>query len=691
MVYKNLPLQLTSFIGREQEILDVTNLLSSSHLVTLTGPGGSGKTRLAIQIANAVSEPFVDGVWLIDLVPLHEPDLVPQLVALAFGLRPNSNQSFLELLQDFVKTKHILLILDNCEHLSDACAHLARGLLSREPELRILATSRQPLAIAGETIYPIAGLAWPSPDKHLVDHPQDFMQYDAVRLFVERARTTSPKFNISPENAWSMVEICRRLDGLPLALELASARINVLTLNEITARLNDRFNLLTSGQKMGFEPRHQTLRAAIDWSYSLLSPDEQVLLRRLAVFTAGITIDMAETICCGEGLADGQTIELLSSLVDKSLIIAETGGRTEARYRLLDTIREYGLEKLDEAGETAQLRHRHLDIFLIRAEEAAPKLGEAYQQLWLNWLESEHDNLRAALAWSLESNRIEDGLRIATALVRFWEIRGYILEGIGWFERLLDKADEKIHKDVRVNALVFASFMASFIGNAQASLAYGREAVKIAEEITDKDDPVISFALGGLATGARTAGDYQTAFTIQEQMISTLRGSGNSFYLGMSLLAQGGVAIELGCYDEARLFLDESLALARKDGDAFRSAHALNSLGDLARCEKNYVEAARAYGDSAMLLQEIGAQHDLASILTNSGHTHIHLGDVGRAYTIFKESMEINRIQQNRNGMVECLIGFAGVAIIGELPAAGVRLADCCFSFAGSPHVMVRS
>ena len=356
----NLPIQLTSFVGREREIAGVKRLLLSSHLITLTGAGGCGKTRLAIQIANSMNETFADGVWMVDLAPLREPAFVPQIVAQTLGLRPAAEQPLLETLLSFVHSKKLLLILDNCEHLSEACAKLAQALLSQSPELRILATSRDPLDIAGETIYPISGLAWPAVNAALETNPQDILQFDAVRLFVERAGAISPNFALTSENAWSIVEICRRLDGLPLALELASARVNVLTVQEITARLKDRLALLTSGQHRGLEPRHYTLRASIDWSYALLPVEEQILLRRLAVFEAGCTLDIVETVCTGEGIAAEHTLDRISSLVNKSLVMADTIGHSQARYRLLETIREYVLEKLNEAGETARLSDFHL-------------------------------------------------------------------------------------------------------------------------------------------------------------------------------------------------------------------------------------------------------------------------------------------------------------------------------------------
>ncbi|MCJ7556273.1 MAG: tetratricopeptide repeat protein [Gammaproteobacteria bacterium] len=684
MGFTNLPIQLTSFIGREREIADIKRLLFNSHLVTLTGAGGSGKTRLAVQVAHTLNETFADGVWLVELVPLREPAFVPQIVAKVFGLRPSSDQPLLEALQTFVQTKQLLLILDNCEHLREACAQLAQELLSQASKLRILATSREPLAIAGETIYPVSGLAWPSGHTEQEDNPQDLIRYDAVRLFVERARAISPNFNLTAENAQSTVKICRRLDGLPLALELASTRVNVLTVQEITASLNNRLALLISDQRTGIEARHLTLRAAIDWSYTLLPVDEQVLLRCLAVFEAGCTLDTLEVICTGEGIGPEHTLDLISSLVNKSLVLANTISRSQARYHLLETIREYALEKLEEAGETVRLRDRHLDLFLARAEEAAPKLAEAYQQLWLNWLEGEHDNLRAALAWSLESGRIEEGLRIATALIRFWEIRGYLLEGQSWFERLLARADERISLVNHANALASASFLAMFLGDAASAMTYGREAVALAEAAGDEAGGVLIIALAGLASGARVAGDYHTAFTLEEQAIQLLRESPEQpFMLGMALLAHGSVAIELGDYDTARAALDESLAIAREAGDSFRIAHALNSLGDLARCEQRYEDAQSAYENSAALLRELGAQHDLASVLHNLGHTCLHLGDVERAHPLFRESMAAHQALQNVPGIAECLVGFAAVALLRGLPAVGARLLGAAVSIGG--------
>jgi non-specific serine/threonine protein kinase len=317
------------------------------------------------------------------------------------------------------------------------------------------------------------------------------------------------------------------------------------------------------------------------------------------VFIAGCSLDTAEAVCAGEGIEAGRILDLLSSLVDKSLVIAETTGRAQARYRLLETIREYALDKLDEAGEAARLRDRHLDLFLARAEEAAPKLNDAYQQLWLSWLDGEHDNIRAALAWALEAGRIEAGLRLANAIMGFWEIRGYVPEGLTWFERLFAQADEGISSSVRVNALAFAAFLASFLGHTSATLAYEREAMALAESAGEEGQPLLYFALSAMAAGADAIGDFQTTFALQERVIQLTRASsGDPIFLGMALLVQGGTAIELGDYETARALLGESLTLAREAGDAFRIAYALNWSGDLARCEQNYAEAQTHYEQS---------------------------------------------------------------------------------------------
>ena len=639
----------------------------------LTGTGGTGKTRLALEAAASELDQFADGVWLVELAGLATSDMVVQSIAKVFTLHETPELAPIERLGVFLQARHMLLVLDNCEHVIEECARVVAFLLARCPHLALLATSREPLGISGEAVLRVPPLRLPDPAQP--GEGTSLLRYDAVRLFVERAHAVEPSFQLTASNTGAVVDICCRLDGIPLALELASARTNVLTVQEVAARLNDRFALLTVGPRSSLEPRHHTLRAAIDWSYTLLAAEEQTLLCRLAVFAAGFTLDTAEAVCAGEGLADGRMLDTLSSLVSKSLVVAETTSRAQARYRLLESIRAYALEKLADAGDLARLRDRHLDLFLARAEDAGPKLFDAYQQLWLIWLEGEHDNLRAALAWALACGRIEAGLRIANAIVRFWEIRGYVREGLLWLERLLARADEGIRLDVRVSALTFAAFLSDFLGHAAATISYAHNAVAVAEAAGDAGQPILGFALAGLVSAARAAGDYQAAYTIVERSIQLLQDSSlPAYYLGMGLFVRGGFAVELGYYDIARTALEASLTMAREAGDTFRIAYILKTFGELARCEEKYAEARVATEQSVALLRDLGAMHDLAAPLHNLGHACLHLGDVKRARELFTETLAVYQAQQNAPGMAECLIGFAALAVVQGVPSAAVRL-----------------
>lgn len=674
----NLPLQLTHFIGRQRELTEIERLLAEVCLLTLAGPGGSGKTRLALQVANLVGERYQDGVWLVELAPLRDPALIPQHLVQALGITHAPEKSALESLLAYLSSKEMLLVLDNCEHLIEGCAQLVRHILPQSPGLCILATSRQPLGVAGEQVYPLVGLLWPAipSEESLQENLQDLMQYDAVRLFVERAGTVVLGFEITGANAHSIIQICRRLDGMPLALELASARCNVLTPQEIAVRLDDRFTLFTSKYRGETDERHHTLRAAIDWSYDLLSVPEQVLLRRLSVFVGGFSLATAETICAGEGIEQGQVLELLAALVEKSLVVAETLQRDAARYSLLETIREYGQELLIAESEWMAMRDRHLECFLDLTEDVDPKLRGEYQQLWLNWLDDEYDNLRAALAWAIEggretSERVAAGLRITSSLYQFWRIRDYVEEGLNWSEQLLAEANDQIQPVVMSKAFAYTSVLAGIRGHLDDQLHYGNVAVTFGELAGEEGKQALAFALGAQGYAARKVGDYQTAFKLGLREIELLRELGEAYALGLGLSLNSFAAMSIGEYEQARAMLDESLELLRETGDTYRIAMALNFRGDLARCEKNYALAKMDYQESIALLRGIGAERDLASVLQNLGHTHLHLGDSERAQAHFVESMNLHLDQQNTLGMAECLLGFAGLAINSGKPAAG--------------------
>ena len=674
MTFSNLPVQLTSFIGRERELAEVEQLVSASRLVTFTGAGGCGKTRLAIQVANNIKDRFEDGVWLVDFMPLSEPGLVPQHVAQTLGLRPTPNQPLNESLLNFARPKQMLLILDNCEHLITACAQLIQQLLTA-PGLNLLTTSRQSLAVSGEMIYQVQGLALPSFDLTTAFDPQDLNQYDAVHLFVERARAISPHFTITPENAQAIIEICRRLDGIPLALELASARLNVLTSQQIAARLDDRFSLLTSGQLSTVMTHHQTLRAAIDWSYELLSPEEQTLLRRLAVFDAGCTLDTAENVCVREVITKERILDLLSSLVDKSLVMAETSGRAEARYRLLETIREYALGKLEESGETSRLRDRHLDLLVARSEEIALKLQTpSFQNLWFSWLDGELDNLRAALNWAQESGQVESGLRLAIALFGFWTSHGSMQEGRNWYERLLAQANEKVPIMLRATAAFNAGMTAGFLGDVTAARAHERTAVALCEAAGEEGLELLALAQAPIGVAAIVNGDFATAYITAERSVELLRKVGYDAELPLGLATQAVAAIGLGKYQLARSLIEEALAAAHKWDDPYNVALIVSFFAYLEQVEQNYAQAQALYDEALRTLRELGGTSEEPRVLQGLAHLRLQQGNLEQAYALICESVMLYQSQGNIKGLGECLIGFGVLASERGMQAEAVRL-----------------
>jgi predicted ATPase/DNA-binding CsgD family transcriptional regulator len=676
MTPTNLPVLLTSFIGRERELAEVGVLISNSRLVTLTGAGGCGKTRLAIQVGNNMRDTFADGIWLVDFVALHDPGLVPQHVAQTLGLRFAPDQPLDELLLNFVHAKQMLLLLDNCEHLIAAITQLVQQMITKATALHILATSRQPLAMTGERIYLVQGLAWPSLDSAALRNPEDLMQYDAFHLFVERARAISHPFKITPESAPAIVEICRRLDGIPLALELASARVNVLTVGQIAGRIDDRFALLNSGQLTGAVTHHQTLRAAINWSYDLLTLEEQTLLRRLAVFDADCTLDMAESICAWDEIAKEHILELISSLADQSFVVAETSGRTEARYRLLETIREYALEKLKEAGEVKLLRDRHLDFFVARVEEIAPKLQQssAYQGLWINWLEGELDNIRPALDWALESGQVEAGLRLAVALFMFWVSHGSMAEGINWNERLLVQSDAEVPILLRARAAWNAGMMAGLLGDTTAARAYERTTVALCEAAGKEGAQLLALAQGPINAAAFINGDFAAVYTRIEHNNQQARDVGDELELPFGLASQAAAAIGLGKYQIARSLIEEALPAQQKVGDPWRVAVILSFLGHLEHWEQNYGRAQGTYEESLALLRKVGGTGEEPRVLQGLAHARLQQGDLNQAHALICESVMLYKSRGNIQGLGECLIGFGALALERGMPAEAVRL-----------------
>ena len=502
---------------------------------------------------------------------------------------------------------------------------------------------------------------------------------------MERARAISPTFTITPENAYAIIEICRRLDGIPLALELAGARVNVLTAQQIAARLNNRFALLTSGRRTALASHHQTLRAAIDWSYDFLTSQEQTLLCRLAVFEAGCILDVARAVCLDDRISEEHLLDLLSSLVDKSLVTSETIGRAEARYRLLETIREYALEKLAESGEASRLRDRHLDWYLARAEEIAPKLeSSSYQGLWLNWLDGEQDNLRAALAWSLGSGRIEIGLRLVVALVWYWRLRSSSIEIRTWLERFLKQADEAVSLTVRATATVYASVAAAGLSDSAGARAHALAAIPLCEAMGEAGKPLLANTLIGLGRAAQATGDWATGLEACARAEAIFRELGDMSGLLITLFGQAEGALALGNYVEARMFSEEGLGVAQKADNPYLLAMAINVLGDIARFESNFGRAQAAYEQSLAGLRQIGAARDQAAVLHNLAHACLHLGDLSQAHKYFSESMAMQQEQNNVQGIAECLIGFGAMASVSGVPASAARLLAAAAALAGN-------
>lgn len=681
----NLPTVLTSFVGRNRELEDLRRSLRSARLVTLTGAAGCGKTRLAMRAVNDIRDQYPDGFHWVELARLSDPQFVLPTVARTLNVVETSDRSLEEGLQDVLHDKKLLLVLDNCEHLLGACTQLV-DILMRATQVCVLATSREPLGISGEVLYPLAPLSLPPQDLRVQDVAA-IGQFDAVRLFIERAQAILPSFELTPKNAAVVAGICRRLDGIPLAIELAAARVNVLAVEQIADRLDSRFELLAAITPMSTS-HHRTLRAAIDWSYALLSEAENIMLWRLSVFSAGCSLTIAETVCAGEGLERGQVLELLSSLINKSLVVAETLQGVEARYSLLETIQEYGQEILIRLGEWEAMRDRHLQCYLELTETSDSKLRGEDQQLWLNKLDREYDNIRTALAWSLEGGRLESsrittGLRIATGLYQYWRIRDYVEEGLNWSGRLLAEANNEIPVAVRVNALSYTSLLAGIREHTEQQMRLAEEAVRLGETAGENDRQALALALGALSYATRKAGDHQLAFDLAMREIQLFYELGDIYNVGLGLSINSFAAMSLGKYEQAHAMLDKALPLLREVGDPYRIAMALNFTGDLARCEQNYARAIPAYEESITLLRKIDAGRDLASALHNLGHACLHQGEADRARSLFRESMAIHQEQQNRLGMAECLLGFAALAVTADAPSDGARLLTAAVTHSG--------
>ncbi len=633
----NLPIQLNSFIGREREMAEVKQLLRASRLVSLTGAGGSGKTRLAIQVASDLVSDYPDGIWLVELATLTDSTSLTQRIATALGLRQEATRPLMDSLTAYLTERTLLLILDNCEHMIDACAQLADGLLHACPNLHLMITSREALGIAGETAFRVPSLA--IPDVRHLPPVETLAQYDGVRLFVERAASVAPNFQLTAENALIVAQVAQRLDGIPLAIELAAARAQGLSIEQIATRLDDRFRLLTGGSRTAL-PRQQTLRALIDWSYDLLADPERMMFRRLAIFSGGWTLEAAEAICSCNHVEDIGVMDLLLRLVDKSLVVADKQDGA-ARYRMLETIRQYARDRLFGSGEAETLRECHLGYFLNLARDAEPKLRGADQVRWLDRLDIEHDNLRAALDWSYESGREETALQMAGALWGFWEMRGYFGDSRSWLEKTLATGD-----------------------NAPATFR-----VK---------------ALFGLGRLDKFQGKFDDARVRLQASLALYRASGQKREIALVLQTLGEVAAEQGDLVTASQRFEETLVIFQELDDKRGMAGIYLSQGEIARVQGRYEEAKALYAQSLALIDTFGDNRSKVTVLVNLGHVALNQGDAATALEYFRDSLRSSQKLANKYLIAYCLAGLAGVARLSLQFERAARLAGAADTLLGS-------
>ena len=597
----NLPEPVTSFVGRQQDIADLVGLLSTTRLLTLTGAGGCGKTRLALEVARRAVDGFPDGVWFADLAPLVEPALVAQAVAAAVGVRESPNRSVLETIAERLRTRHTLLILDNCEHLLTASAVLAGTLLRAVPRLSILATSRETLGIDGETAWRVPSLSLPGPDARVSS--ADLMQYEAVRLLVERAAAVEAGFAATQGNAAILADVCRRLDGIPLAIELAAARLSILSLEQLHSRLHDRFRLLARSQQTTLA-RHRTLEATIDWSYDLLSEPDQRLFCQLSVFGGGWTLEAAEQVCSGDGSDGPDVLDGMSRLADKSLVLVDDDASGARRYRYLESVKEYARTRLLQSGESDKVFARHFEYFVGLARRVAPELTQAEQLRWLRMLESEHGNFRGAMEWSLASGRPQHGhLELAALLHLFWIKRGYFAEGQHWLERALASSTTP-PPGCRARALVALGSIVFFqgdFGRARVLLTEGAELARATGDFTS-----LAFALGIGALAALEQGDFTSGARLADEASPAAQAADAPWLETISMSFRAYEALHRGDIERAENLELDALARLRERGELWGMGIALFDLALLRVIQHRHSEARTLCAEAIALGQQLG-------------------------------------------------------------------------------------
>ncbi len=641
----NLPQQVNSFVGRDHDMAQVQQLLANSHLLTLLGMGGLGKSRLSVQVAAVALDNYPDGVWFVELAALSDPRLVPQALASVLGVKEEPGGTVMDAVAQFVRDKQLLVVLDNCEHVVQACAELAKRLLEVGPKVKVLASSRDSLRIAGEIVFPVAPLAAPKKDE--MPSADALMTIDSVQLFIDRARAVQPAFRLSEGSVRAVADICRRLDGIPLAIELAAARVRAMSVEQIAARLDDRFRLLNRGDRTAF-PRQQTLRALIDWSHDLLDTNERTLFRRLAVFAGGWTLEAVEDVTVGGDIERAEVLELLSNLVEKSLVVIdhETG-----RYQLLETVRQYAHEKLAEAGEESTIRRRHLDHFVAFTESVGPGLAGHEQQTLLKKVDADRENILSAHSFCVAvGDAIENGYRLVHAIKHYWFIRGLLNLGhrvtvevltvpnsgnvalprcralwvggqISTFMGRHEEARRYLEEGLRlargldeprmiVAILNILSVVALGQGDREAAGAHSEEALELSSQLGNARGTAV--ACNALAQLRRLDGDLDAAEALYERAALIARDLEDPVLRAVAALNLAMVAIQRGAADRARALLTEVLAIAEETGSRQAGQSALEVCAGLAACALDWERAARFYGAAEHQTGSTGIHRDPA-------------------------------------------------------------------------------
>jgi len=638
----NLPAQLTSFIGREEVLQTVKNLLRQSHLLTLIGSGGSGKTRLAMQAAADIIDDFSNGVFITEIASVTDGALVVETVLNSLGVKEVPGCTSDETLTSYLKDKEMLIILDNCEHLINECANLAEMLLRNCAKLKIIATSREALNCAGEQTYRVPSLSLP--DASANNTPENIIQYESVCLFLERALSVNQNFKITKENILPLVKICKRLDGIPLALELAAVRTKILSVEKIYDRLDDRFNLLTGGRRTSL-PRQQTLKALIDWSYDLLPEKEKILWGRLSVFTDGWTLESAEEICSDEKISYQEIFDLLITLVEKSIILYD---EVKERYRILETIKQYGEVKLKESNESEQILSKHLHYFMELSETAESGLNGSGTLEWLEKLESEHGNLQSAIAWSVKNGNREEGQRLAGALGNFWIIRGHYSTGRLLLENILKDIHE-ISKPVLGKILLRAGGLSRLQGDTEKAKNYYEESLALSREQDNKQR--IIECLNDLGIIENNQGNYEQAKKFCEESLALRREAGDKIGISRSLNNFGLIEFNLGNYEQAQKFFKESISIKRELGDKRGISNTLSNMGNIAVIQGDYKGARSFLEESLLLRRELGDKNGIAGSLNSLGLLSYNQGNYDQANNFFEESLTLRRELGDKSGI----------------------------------------